>query len=79
MTANEGKASGFLSDFNNATSSVSASSGNCPPDMHLSVMSGSITIPFGQACDFFHFLHLLVICSAYLAAARIVFNSTGKD
>lgn len=70
----EDKISSFMGDFTADTASVSSSSGSCPPDLHISVMSGSITIPFSQGCDFFRFLHLLIIMTAYLLAARIVFG-----
>lgn len=75
VTAQEAKASGFLADFNAAVASVTAASGQCPNDAHISVMSRSITIPFSQGCVFFHFLHLLVIIGSYFAAARIIFDA----
>jgi len=47
----------------------------CLDNMSLSIMGHSMTIPFSQACDFFKFLRMILIATAYFAAARIVFTS----
>ena len=66
------KAQGFFADFQSkATASTSS---QCMPDMTLAIMGKQLIIPFSKACDFFRFLRVLVIFSAYMLAARIVFG-----
>ncbi|HRH92769.1 MAG TPA: virulence factor TspB C-terminal domain-related protein, partial [Agitococcus sp.] len=66
------KASDFFSDFQSkATASTSA---QCIQDVNLAVMGKQLIVPFSKACDFFRFLRVLVIFSAYMLAARIVFG-----
>ena len=73
QAAVDAQASGFFSEFESKASSVS-SSGQCINDLSVPVMGHSMTIPFSQACDFFRFLRILVLFSAYMLAARIIFG-----
>lgn len=75
-TAQQGidtQAQGFFSDFETKASSVS-SSAQCINDASLSVMGKSLIIPFSQACDFFRFLRIILLFSAYMLSARILFS-----
>ena len=73
QAAIDSQATGFFSEFESKASSVS-SSGQCINDLSVPVMGHSMTIPFSQACDFFRFLRILVLFSAYMLAARIIFG-----
>lgn len=66
------KASDFFSDFQ--SKATAATSAQCIQDVNLAVMGKQLTVPFSQACEFFRFLRVLVIFSAYMLAARILFG-----
>lgn len=72
-TQQEQKVTGFFNDFK--TSANASTTSQCPNDINLPVMGKSITLKLSQTCDFWRFLRILIIASAYLAAARIVFGS----
>lgn len=67
------QAGGFFSDFQSKATAVGAG-GQCIANASLSVMGKSLILPFSQACDFFKFLRILLIFSAYMLSARILFN-----
>lgn len=69
------KANAAFSDFSSKINA--SSSGSCIQDLTLPVMGKSILVPFSQACTFFKILRLIVVASAYLAAARILFKTLG--
>lgn len=71
----EADAFSLFADFKSDASASGNSGQACIPNMSLSVMGQSMTIPFFQACDFFKFLRLILIATAYFAASRIVFTS----
>lgn len=73
-TEQEQKVTGFFGDFKN-TANASLSSGQCPDNVNLSVMGKQMTLKFSESCFFWRLLRALVIASAYLAAASIVFRS----
>lgn len=74
QTQQNQKVTGFFGDFKN-TANSSLSSGQCPNDLNLSVMGKQMTLKFSESCFFWRLLRALVIASAYLAAASIVFRS----
>lgn len=73
QAAVDSQAEGFFSDFESKANSVS-SSAECISDASFSVMGKSLVVPFSQACPFFKFLRLLVLFSAYMLSARILFG-----
>lgn len=73
QAAVDSQAEGFFSDFETKANAVS-SSAECISDASFSVMGKSLIVPFSQACPFFKFLRLLVLFSAYMLSARILFG-----
>lgn len=73
QAAVDSQAEGFFSDFETKANAVS-NSAQCISDASFSVMGKSLVVPFSQACPFFKFLRLLVLFSAYMLSARILFG-----
>lgn len=73
QTGVDAQAQGFIAEFESKINSVGTTS-QCINDLTVPVMGHSMTIPFSQACDFFRFLRILVLFSAYMLSARILFG-----
>jgi len=68
----DAQATGFFSDFQ--SDAQVASTGQCMQDASFPVMGKSLNVPFSKACDFFRFLRILLLFSAYMISAQIIFR-----
>lgn len=63
----------LLASFQSALSQ--GQGGQCMQDQSISVLSVSIEIPFSELCDLFKLIRVLLLLSAYLFSARVIFGA----
>lgn len=60
---------GFQASLNQSTSA------QCIQDEHLQVLSASVTLPYNHLCEILGLIRTLLLLSAYVYAARIIFGA----